>query len=77
MNPDTPDASGRLGPFDEIPPWMFGGSVLARNALQQCGRVHPYTCGNDACRTRTNQAPLLAVEGGWLCTHCGYRQTLF
>ncbi len=71
--------------FDPIPSWMFGKSVEARNALQNCGRVHPYTCGND----RTDEAhkayqakhggdwgQLVAVEGGWLCPVCGYRQGL-
>ena len=50
--------------FDPIPEWMFGDSIEARNALQQSGRVHPYTCGNDSCRHKTDGKPLLAVEGG-------------
>ena len=62
--------------IDEIPEWMFGDSVEARNALQRSGAVHPYTCGNEECRRKTDQEPLLAVEGGWLCEHCGYTQKL-
>ena len=60
--------------WEEIPEWMFGKSVEARNALQNCGKVHPYTCGNNDCRKNTNQAPLRAVEDGWVCDHCGYTQ---
>ena len=62
--------------LEPVPDWMFGDSVEARNALQRSGSVHPFTCGNDECRARTNQAPLLAVPDGWLCEHCGYRQSL-
>lgn len=72
MNSEAP------GPLDSIPEWMhpvpdwmYGSSVEARNALQQSGRVHPYTCGNDACRET-----LRAVEGGWVCDKCGYEQSL-
>ena len=56
--------------FQPLPNWMFGSSVKARNALQNSGRVHPYTCGGANCRKT-----LLAVEGGWTCT-CGYTQPL-
>jgi len=62
-------------PWEPIPEWMFGKSAEARNALQNCGRVHPYTCGNNDCRKTTNQAPLRAVEDGWVCDHCGYTQS--
>ncbi len=72
--PNGVHSSEKLGPFAPISEWMFGQGVEARNALQRSGRVHPYTCGNDVCRSATNQAPLLAVEGGWLCEHCGYEQ---
>ena len=60
--------------LDSIPEWMRpipDWSVEARNALQQSGRVHPYTCGDDACRET-----LRAVEGGWVCDKCGYEQSL-
>lgn len=70
----TPDAWASI--FEPIPEWMFGHSVEARNALQNCGRMHPYTCGNNDCRKETNQAPLRAVEAGWVCDHCGYTQEL-
>lgn len=53
---------------------IFAQSVDARNQLQHSGLVHPYTCGNDECRKSTNQAPLRAVEYGWICDHCGYTQ---
>jgi hypothetical protein len=73
-NAEQVSSTDWLGPFAPIPEWMFGPGVEARNALQRSGRVHPYTCGNNECRSKTNQAPLLAVEGGWLCEHCGYEQ---
>lgn len=62
--------------WEEIPEWMYGKSVEARNALQNSGRVHPYTCGNTECRSTTNQAPLRAVEEGWVCDYCGYTQSI-
>lgn len=75
----SPDELGAAScspfPWEPIPEWMFGKSVEARNALQNCGRVHPYTCGNNDCRKTTNQAPLRAVEDGWVCDHCGYTQS--
>ncbi len=68
-----------------IPEWTFGQSVEARNALQNCGKVHPYTCGNDR-GSEVHQAyqkehggdlgQLVAVEGGWQCPACGYFQKL-
>lgn len=76
MRTDKTENEKPLGPFDPIPDWMFGDSVEARNALQKSGRVHPFTCGNSKCRGETNQAPLLAVEDGWLCENCGYAQKL-
>lgn len=67
------------------PMWMFGSSVEARNALQNSGKVHPYTCRGN----RTDEAhkayarehggdygQLVAVEDGWLCPVCGYTQRL-
>lgn len=51
--------------------WMLGTSVEARNALQQSGAVHPYTCGNADCRTA-----LTATVEGWVCGACGYTQKL-
>lgn len=69
-----------MSDFEEIfkpaPSWMFESSIEARNALQNSGKVHPYTCGNDECRHKTRQAPLRAVEGGWKCDHCDYEQEL-
>ena len=44
------------------------------NPITECGKVHPYTCGNDECRAKTKGAPLRAVEGGWVCDHCSYTQ---
>jgi len=54
-------------PFGVIPEWMLGSSVEARNALQNCGMVHPYTCDNPDCR-----ATLRAVEEGWVCDECSF-----
>lgn len=54
--------------------WMFGSSIEARNALQQSGTVHPYTCYDDSCRSKTNGNPLRAVEDGWICDDCGLKQ---
>ena len=62
--------------LEPIPKWMFGNSIEARNALQNCGKIHPYTCGNNDCRKATNQAPLRAIENGWICDHCGYTQKI-
>lgn len=68
-----------------IPEWMFGKSVEARNALQNCGKFHPYTCGNnrhDAAHTKYQAehggdfGQLVAVEGGWICPVCNYTQKL-
>lgn len=68
-----------------VPEWMFGKSVEARNALQKSGRVHPYTCGNNrndkahvdyATENQLDNGTLLAVENGWLCPVCGYTQKL-
>ncbi len=74
------------GLFGEIPEWMFGDSVYARNALHNCGRFHAMTCGNDRMDTahRLHQeihggdfGQLIAVEEGairWRCPVCGYTQ---
>lgn len=72
-------------PFAPPPSWMFGPSVEARNALQNSGKVHPYTCGKDRgdAAHRAYQAKhggdlgqLIAVEGGWICPACDYTQAL-
>lgn len=60
--------------LSQSPDWMFGSSIEARNALQQSGTVHPYTCNDDDCRHKTNGNPLRAVEGGWICDDCGLKQ---
>lgn len=41
------DTSEDLLDSFNVPAWMLGSSVEARNALQNSGLVHPYTCGND------------------------------
>ena len=61
-------------PYEDYTLDLNPTTVEGRNKLQNSGRVHPYTCGNDDCRTKTNQAPLRATEDGWLCDHCGYTQ---
>lgn len=67
----------------QVPDWMFGNSVEARNALQNSGQVHPYTCGNNRCDAAHTEyqkknggdfGQLVAVEGGWVCPVCGYNQ---
>ncbi len=71
--------------FKAPPAWMFGTSVEARNALQNCGKVHPLTCGNnrsDEAHTAYQKlhggdlGQLVAVEGGWECPVCDYKQKL-
>lgn len=78
-------AGPQLRLLEPIPPWMFGDSVEARNALQNCGQVHPYTCGGNR-HDEAHEAyvrehggdngQLVAVEGGWVCPVCGYEQSL-
>ena len=69
--------------ISQPPEWMFGPSVEARNALQRSGKVHPLTCGKDRMDVahRAYQAEhggdfgqLIAIEGGWRCPACDYRQ---
>lgn len=71
--------------MEPIPDWMWGSSVEARNALQNSGRVHPYTCRNDRTDAIHKEyqkihggdfGQLIAVEGGWECPACGYTQPL-
>jgi hypothetical protein len=40
------------------------------NAFQRCDRVHPFTCGNSACKSRE----LVATRDGMDCPVCGSRQ---
>jgi hypothetical protein len=53
-------------PFD-IPEWMFGSSIEARNAIQNSGRVKniPYTYDNPDCRAIPR-----VVEDEWVCHEC-------
>lgn len=73
--------------LEPIPEWMFGTSVESRNALQNCGRFHPYTCGgnrmDDAHRKYEAEhggdfGQMVAVEEPdgtrWRCPVCGYTQ---
>lgn len=62
--------------LQEPPAWMFGRGVEARNALQRCGKVHPFTCTTDSCRSSDEGGILTAVEEGWVCEGCGYKQAL-
>lgn len=39
------------------------------NKWQQCGVVHPFTCGNPDCRS-----DLVATPDGWKCPNCNYIQ---
>jgi len=43
--------------------------VKRLNQYQNCGHVHPFTCGNDKCR-----AILKATRKGWVCECCGFTQ---
>ena len=70
QNDSPPKWDGSQFPWEPVEAWMFGDSVEARNALQQSGKVHPYTCRNNECREKTNQAPLRAIKSGWICDHC-------
>ena len=58
-----------LDQFEPIPEWMFEDTIEAKNALQHCGRVHPYTCDNPDCRTT-----LRATADGWVCDLCNAEQ---
>lgn len=60
-------------------------SVENRNRMQQSGQFHPLTCGGNRMDEthRDYQAEhggdygqLVAVEDGWVCPACGYRQAL-
>ena len=73
-----------LDPFEPIPEWMFGPSVEARQALQDSGRVHPYTCGynrtDDAHRAYQkihggDLGQMRATEDGWECPVCKKQQS--
>lgn len=54
-------------------PWT-PEQVESLNAYQHAGMMHPFTCGDDACRAVTGGAALLATPSGWVCTRCTYRQ---
>lgn len=49
-------------------PWS-DRQVESINGFQQCGYVHPFTCGNEKCRD-----VLVAKHFGFVCTSCGYTQ---
>jgi len=60
-------------------------SIETRNKRQNCGFLHPYTCGGNRCDEAHKAyaaehggdfGQLVAVEGGWLCPVCGYTQSL-
>lgn len=61
------------------------GTVEARNRMQSSRMCHPLTCGNGRCddRHKAYQAihggdfgQLVAVEDGWLCPVCNWKQDL-
>lgn len=54
-------------------PWTQG-QVDSLNAFQRSGVMHPFTCGDDACRAATDGEELLATPSGWVCRRCTYRQ---
>lgn len=56
------------------------GQVASLNACQESEYVHPYTCGGEACPSRTwdtESLPLAADRDGLHCIEpgCEYRQT--
>lgn len=50
------------------PPWT-DEQIDKLNTYQNCGYVHPFSCGNDSCR-----AMLIATRDGWRCSQCDYQQ---
>jgi hypothetical protein len=58
-------------------PWT-PEQVAILNRWQECGDVHPYTCGS-GYRTNKSIHPdgegkLVATESGWICPNCDYTQ---
>lgn len=60
-------------------------SVETRNQRQNCGFLHPLTCGNgrhDESHTAYQNehggdfGQLVAVDGGWICPVCDWTQDL-
>ena len=49
-------------------PWS-AEQINSLNSFQKCGRIHPFTCGNDKCRS-----DLIATPSGWICPNCPYTQ---
>jgi hypothetical protein len=49
-------------------PWS-DDIIVRLNAYQVAGVFHPYTCGNDHCRS-----DLIATTNGWICDNCNYTQ---
>lgn len=51
--------------------------VVALNAYQVAGRMHPFTCANRSDsphRETTDRGVLVATEAGWICPDCDYTQ---
>jgi len=63
-----PLADGHAG--KTFAPWTEG-QVAQLNANQRNPMRHPFTCGNDPCRS-----DLVATHSGWTCPNCGeWKQT--
>ena len=56
--------------MDKLQTPFTPGQVLALNAYQHRGGVHPFTCGVDS-----RHRDLVATEAGWVCKDCDYIQT--
>lgn len=71
--------------MEDIERHAMSDSVESRNFMQNCHLFHPMTCGNnrmDEAHTAYQAehggdfGQLVAVEGGWVCPVCDYRQGL-
>jgi hypothetical protein len=58
---------------DKIRAPFTEAQIAALNAYQRSGRMHPFTCGNEAHELHQT---LIAERDGWHCPdeHCDYRQ---
>jgi hypothetical protein len=48
--------------------------VVALNAWQSAGYVHPFTCGNRTDGAHLLDGVLIATVRGWICLFCDYEQ---
>jgi len=57
------------------PPWTQE-QVDALNHFQNCGHVHPFTCGGNRTDAHhlDGEGVLIATKDGWKCPYCDYTQ---